>query len=155
MISILLNGGTNEVASGGMVGGTTVSGGGTLVVLQGGLDENPDDGFAVNGAILPAPTTVSSGGVVAVSSGGTTIGDEIASGGREVISSGGHATQDISLLGGTLEVASGGLADYIEFGAINGSMHWTSGRQHAGARFSGELSRHGRRLRQSLRAGSD
>ena len=126
MISILLNGGTNEVASGGMVGGTTVSGGGTLVVLQGGLDENPDGGFAVNGAILPAPTTVSSGGVVAVSSGGTTIGDEIASGGREVISSGGHATQDISLLGGTLEVASGGLADYVEFGAINGSVHWTS-----------------------------
>jgi autotransporter passenger strand-loop-strand repeat protein len=109
------------ISSGGTVANAFVSSGGEVVVSAGGTLRGAYLGTDAYNITPDVP-----GGTVIVASGGTTIGDEIASGGREVISSGGHAAQDISLLGGTLEVASGGLADYIEFGAINGSVHWTS-----------------------------
>jgi autotransporter passenger strand-loop-strand repeat protein len=116
------SGGVEVISSGGVVAGAFVSSGGEVVVGAGGTLRGTylgGDGYYISPGFP--------GGTVIVASGGTTIGDEIASGGREIISSGGHAAQDISLLGGTLEVASGGLADYVEFGAVNGSVKWISG----------------------------
>jgi autotransporter passenger strand-loop-strand repeat protein len=119
----VLAGGEEIVASSGFASGTVVSSGGTLVVPQGGLDENPDAGFGVGGEYLSAATTVSSGGeeivlgyssavmidsggLVVVSSGAMAAASQVNSGGVEVISSGGVA-------GGAF-VSSGGEVVVVE-----------------------------------------
>jgi autotransporter passenger strand-loop-strand repeat protein len=111
-----------------MVGGTAVGSGGTLVVLQGGLDADPATVVPEAGIYrmhLPDPTTVSnggeeivlgsstqvtldSGGLVVVSSGGVAIASLVNSGGVEVISSGGEVDGAFVSSGGEVVVSAGG-----------------------------------------------
>ncbi len=91
-----------NVSSGMIVAGDTVVGGGTMVVLSGGVADD---------------TTVSAGGLLIIASGGTASASVVASGGTEFVSAGGTANDTTLVAGGIEVVSAGGSASGIMLSA--------------------------------------
>jgi autotransporter passenger strand-loop-strand repeat protein len=101
VFSPAIPGGTLSVGSGGVASDTTFIDGGNLVVGFGGTAIDP-----INNATSPGITTVSSGGVVSETAGGTILGVKIMGGGSLELAAG--ATADVvNAAGGTLTIGDG------------------------------------------------
>ena len=102
--TIISNGAYEFVSAGGVASGTTVSNGGYEFVSSGGAASGTvviGGGFQfVNASGTASGTTVSSGGSELISSGGTAYGTVVGNRGIEVISSGGAGSGEIIDAGG-------------------------------------------------------
>ena len=108
----------------GSIGGLSVVGSGDLTLTSGAIASGVtivSGGIKVDAGASATGTTVSSGGLARIYSGGVTVGDILSSGGKEIVSSGG--------VGSGTQVLGGGLEYVLASGATNAMVVSSGGKE--------------------------